>query len=448
MSRYFFLIPFALFLNTKTAKTQSNKPVLPRDSAIVRLFEKPADLKWVRVFNGRMDDVSAVEIALGFDGRQCKGYLTYPTSRTRFKLEGTLPDTNHLRLEERDLSKQLTGRLEGRIAGKHLEAEWTNAANSLGARLEADDLPQGMALPPCGDNKWTNRYIARFNNARIDMVVSRLHNGYLYGYLWVEADNKTYLLRGEISSKGDFTMTALLPGGKEAAKLRGNLKNPQALDCQWTGSGEQREFKLTQREHLTMGCLENADYTSSIDALYPRLATCNGCNTSLDQIVNDWARRCNTALAAQKAPPSPTTRARNRASAWTEVLCWTENVFSGCFHFSETWNPVAQGLAFNFDLRSGKEIKMEDLFNKSFEWKKWLEDYARKESPKMAQFVADPKYREWIAANGFPLVTIRRDGLLLSTCFHPDYGRQFLIVPYNELKPYMKKDNPIADLVK
>lgn len=223
MVRYFFLIPIAPFLAVKTAQSQSNKPVLPRDTAIVRLFEKPATIKWVRIFKGRMDDVSAVEIALGFDGSQCKGYLTYPKSKVRFKLEGTLPDTNHLRLEERDPSKQLTGRLEGRISGRRLEAEWTNAANNLGARLEANDLPQGMALPPCGDNKWTNRYIARFNNARIDMVISRLHNGYLYGYLWVEADNKTYLLRGEIDSKGDFTMSAILPGSKEAAKLRGNL---------------------------------------------------------------------------------------------------------------------------------------------------------------------------------------------------------------------------------
>lgn len=195
-----------------------------------------------------------------------------------------------------------------------------------------------------------------------------------------------------------------------------------------------------------MGCLENADYTSSLDALILWLATCSGCNTRLDQMVNDWAKRCNTTLAAQKDPALPTTRARNRASAWAEVLCWTENIFSGCLHFSE--RSLTQGQAFNFDLRNGKEIKMEDLFNKSFEWKKWLDDYARKESPKMAQFVADPKYREWVAADGFPLITIRRDGLQLSTCFHPDYGRQFLMVPFSELKPYMKKDNPISDLVK
>lgn len=448
MSRCFFLILFTLCLYIPVALSQANKPVLPRDSAIIRLFEKPTEIKWVRNFKGRIDDVSSVEVSLGFDGRQCKGYLTYPKSKVRFKLEGTLPDSNHLKLEERDMTKQVTGRLEGRIAGRRLEADWTNAANSLGARLEADDLPPGMALPPCGDNKWTNRYIGRFNNGRIDLVLSRMHNGYLNGYMWIEADNKTYLLRGDSDAKGDFVLPAILPGGKEVAKLRGNLKNPQALICKWTGTGEQREFNLIPREHLVMGCIENADYTSSIDALYPRLANCNTCNVRLDQLVNDWVKRCNTTLAGQKDPLAPANRARSRASAWAEVLCWTETVFSGCLHFSDAWSPLAQGQAFNFDLRTGKEIRMEDLFNKSFDWKKWMEEYARKESPKMTQFAADPKYREWLAANGFPLITIRRDGLLLSTCFHPDYGRQFLVVPYNELKPFLKKDNPINDLIR
>ena len=444
MTRFFILFCFSLL----TVTALSQKPVLPRDSAVVRLFDKPADIKWLRTFKGRLDDVSAVEVSLAFDGRACRGYLTYPKSKLRFRLEGTYPDSNNLKLEERDAAKQVTGRLEGRIAGRHLEADWSTVANRFGARLEADELPPTVVLPPCGENKWTTRYVARYNNARVDMVVSRLHNGYLNGYIWIESDAKTFPLRGEIDSKGDFTLSALLPNGREAAKLKGNLKNPQALSCKWTSGTEQRDFTLLQRERLPMGCLENADYTSSLDALYPNIATCNACNVSLGQIANEWSARSTTALASQKETPGPAARGKNRASAWVEVLCWTETLFSGCFHFSESWNPKNQGQAFNFDLRTGKELKIEELFNKSFDWKKWSEEYARKESPKMPQFANDQKYREWIVANGFPLVTIRRDGLQMSTYFHPDYGRQFLLVPYATLKPFLKKDSAVMEFLK
>ena len=66
----------------------------------------------------------------------------------------------------------------------------------------------------------------------------------------------------------------------------------------------------------------------------------------------------------------------------------------------------------------------------------------------MSKFAADPKFREWLNREGFPMFSIRRDGLELSTIFHPIYGQQYLTVPYATLKPYMRKDNPIADLVK
>jgi hypothetical protein len=414
---------------------------------VLKLFDQPASVKWIRTFRGRFDDVAQIDLTLGFDGRQCKGYLMYPKSKLRLQLEGTFPDSNRLRLEERDAQKQISGRLEGRIHGRHLEADWINADNTIGARIEAEEPTPGQTLPSgCGDNKWTARYLTRFNNARADMVLSKLHNGYLYGYLWIESDEKTYQLRGETDKAGSFLIKVIPPGQKQTALLTGQFKNAQELDVKWSGT-EKREMKFTQRERLLMGCLEQADYKSVLDAVYPR-TSCVGCNTWFDQRMSTWMNKAKATLAADKTPPVPEQRNKQRGSAWVEVVGWTENIFSGYVVFSESWNPAANGIPFNLDLRNGKEIKMADLFNKSFDSDKWLADYVRRESPKLPAFANDPKYREWIAANGFPLVAIHREGLRLATHFHPDYGQQYLLVPFSELKPYMKKDNPISDLIK
>lgn len=93
-------------------------------------------------------------------------------------------------------------------------------------------------------------------------------------------------------------------------------------------------------------------------------------------------------------------------------------------------------------------IGLTDLFNSTFNAKQWLDDYAKKEMPKLAAFSSDPKFREWLNQSGFPLFSIRREGLELSSLFHPQYGRQTPTVPYEQLKPYMKKDNPAAEFVK
>jgi hypothetical protein len=426
----------------------AQKTIAPRDTAIARVFDKNADLKWIRLFKGRLDDVTLVDLHLGFDGRSCRGYLLYPKSKTRLRLEGVFLDSTRFKLEEYDAARQISGKLEGRLSGRHIEADWTNHNASFGSRLEADEPLAGQTLSVnCGDNKWVIRYITRFNGARADMVLSRTHNGYLYGYLWIEADEKTYKINGEADKTGSFSAKLSLPDGKTAATLRGSLKNPQNIDCTWSGSGEQRAFKFAQKERLVMGCQEFADFTTSFDALWPRTAACAGCNTWLDQKISDWLSRSKTAVASKRETPAPSARFANRASAWGEVVCWTETIFSGRLMFSDTWSD-AQGIAFNFDLRTGKEIGLNDLFNKTFDAKKWLEAFVKKESPKLTPYANDARYREWIAKQGFPLISIHRDGLQLSSVFHPEYGSRHLIVPYAELKPYMKKDNPIGDLVK
>jgi hypothetical protein len=442
--------------NSSAAAPKPSAPVLTpalapyavKDTAIAKLFEKQSDIQWVKSFKGRLDDASVVDISLGFDGMNCRGYMSYAKSRIRFRLEGYFDTLSGFQLEERDMSRGLTGFLTGTYVNRRLMADWSNADKTLGARIEAEEVSPGQSLTVnCSDNKWSGRYITRYNNARCDMVLVRSHNGALDGFLWIEADNKTYRLKGDIALEGNYEMEALLPNGKVAGLLQGNIKPGQNTDCNWIGSGEKRIFKFTLKDYFLSGCYEYADYATSYDALYPR-TPCSGCNTWLDQQVTGWVTKCKTTLNDKKTALTPANRSTQRASAWAEVACWTENIFSGYFSFSETWDQRIDGLSYNFDLRTGKPITFNELFNKGFDAKTWLADYARRESPKLSAFAADPQYREWIGKEGFPLFTLRRDGLEISTLFHPSYGRQALLIPYESIKPYMRKDNPIADLVK
>lgn len=420
----------------------------PRDSAVMKLFDKSAKLEWIRHFKGRVDEVALADISLGFDGRQCKGYMVYIKSKVRFRLEGTLAGAQ-LNLEERDPANVLTGKISGVLEGRRLNLDWSNAAGTLGSRIVAEEPQPGQVINPgCGENKWASRYIARYNGARADMVLIRMQNQALDGFLWIESDGgKTYALKGELKEDGQYELEALLPSGKTAALLEGNIKNLPAHECRWVGSGEKRTINFTLKDKMLFGCYDYADYRASYDAIFPR-SNCSACNTWLDKAVNAWAERCKTTLQAIKEPLNAESRAKYRAGGWPEVVCWTENVFSGYLVFTDTWSEQSQGKSFNFDLRSNKEITFVDLFNKTFNAQAWLDEYVKKESPKLPQFAADPAYRNWIAKEGFPLFAIRRDGLELSTLFHPVYGLQKMLVPYAELKMYMKKENPIQEFIK
>lgn len=424
------------------------KATTVKDTAILNLFEKPSDIKWVRYFRGRMDDAAVLDIALGFDGRSCRGYMTYTNSKTRFKLLGTL-DTAGFFFEERDKSGSLTGLLRGSLSNRRIEAEWMNAGNTIGGRLEAEELMPGQQSPTlnCSDNKWSSRYITRYNGARCDMVLVRSHNGALDGFLWVESDGRTYRLKGDLKPNGDYEMEALGAGDRLAALLSGKLKPGQNTECNWVGSGERRSFKFVLKDHFLLGCYEYADYATSYDVLYPR-TPCPHCNTQLDERVNQWIERCQQQMKQKLPQQTAANRSSQRASAWPEIACWTDNVFAGYITFADTWTEQAQGISFNFDLKTNKEFVLDDLFNKGFNAQKHLSDWANKEMPKLPGFATDPKYREWLTKEGFPLFVLRRGGLEISTLFHPQYGRQTLLVPYAGLKQYMKKDGPAAEFLK
>ncbi len=429
------------------AQTKPSTPTatasVPRDTAIAKLFEKPLEIKWIKYFKGRLDDAIAVDIAIGSDGKICKGYLTYPKSKVKLRLEGMF-DSTGVRMEEKDYAgKAVTGYLNGTFQKRKLLATWTNAQKTVGSRLDADEIGSGPILQNCSDNKWSSRFITRYNNGRCDMVIVRGQNGLLDGFLWIEADAKTYRLQGSIQTDGKFEIEVLQQNNKMAAMMQGVMKPGQNSDVQWVGSGERREFKFTVKDHFLLGCYEFADYSNQYDALYPR-TPCSSCNTWLDQQVNNWINGCKTKFAVRK----DNTRNNSRASAWPEIVCWTDRVFSGYLTFSDTWNEQAQGMAYNFDLKSGKNIVYDDLFNKTFNAKQWLDDYAKKEMPKLTPFASDVKYRDWVTKEGFPMFTVRREGLELSTLFHMQYGRQTLLVPYDQLKPYMKKDNPVSEFIK
>jgi hypothetical protein len=130
-------------------------------------------------------------------------------------------DTSGFKLEERSENKQVTGFISGRIQGKSLNAEWSNADNSLGGRIEAEEIPLSAPVN-CSDNKWSSRYITRYNNARCDMVLVRAQGGILDGFLWIESDGTTYRLKGETKPDGSYELDRERYANGLAAVKNGN----------------------------------------------------------------------------------------------------------------------------------------------------------------------------------------------------------------------------------
>lgn len=442
--RHTFLFAAMLLLPALLSAQRRN----PQDTAVHRLFPKTAELQWVKYFSGRLDDVSDVDISLGFDGKNCKGYLVYTDSKTRLRLDGTLTDSTSLKLREFSPANEMSGYLRGTLLGKRLDAEWINHNNTLGSLLEAEEVPAGqIGLSHCGDNKWVSRYATTLASKRFEVVLSRGNNGLLVGSAWTEADNQTYLLRGAITENGSYLLDVKTHDGRPAGQMSGTMRFLQSFETNWqTPDRINQLFNFYLKESLSVGCNEYADFASSYDMLYPK-TKCSACNTWLEKQVNAWVATCKEHFAAQKLPAKPANRASLRASGWADVSLWTDELFCGSLTFEESWNENPRSVSFNFDLKNGRDIAPNDLFIKNFDAKTWLAEYAGREAVKLAAW-SQPNARAWLQKEGFPLLLLRRDGLAMQTSFHPVFGQQTILIPYATLKPYLQKDSPVAGFVK
>jgi hypothetical protein len=428
------LIYTVLILAAHLTMAQQPIALLTQDTALLRIFEGQDELVWVRQYTGLLDDTYAMTANLGFDGYRVRGYLAYPSSPTRIRLDGTLLHDS-LQLEERGPQDLLCGLWHGRLLDNQLLVDWRTPDGQRGARIELEHTHTAPV-----DNFWLNRYVARWNGSWVELALMRSARGALTGSLYVESEQITVPLKGEISPDGQFLLETPLPNGEASVELSGQFRYLQAAKATYhTTNGELRTFALQLRDNMLTARMEYSDYQTAIDVVYPQ-TRCTDCNNSLQRQLDTWVRAVRASAAASGQTNTPPYRHTQRASGWTEVVYWDDRILSGFVLCQQSWaDSTGRGVAFTFDLEEERPMDVRSLFVKNFDLDSWLAEYVRHEVPKIPGYTHRPAFRHWLDEGGFPLVCMAREGLCLSTYFHPVFGQQRMIVPWAALQAHLKK---------
>ena len=298
----------------------------------------------------------------------------------------------------------------------------------------------------------TKRLLVATNNGQVtELALLRSTGGQLHGTIWLPGEKRTAILVGKTSPAGDFNLFLKKNGGEtsDPARLSGKLEesgNSQPADLT-TGTAS-NSLIFRKIEMFEAGCAEWADYVASYDAIFPKTKN-ETVNAWFSKKAADWMGRCRDFRQAQKTDPMPSIRASQRATGWADVVCWNERLFCGQLHFGGIEDAaLSSSEAFNFDLETGREIRPEDLFIGSFDFEHWCEPILKREKNSLSAATTDDFLKKWIDSEPFNLLTIRREGLAFSTRFSPIYGEQTVVVPWAQLRPYLKKDAPVVGFVR
>jgi hypothetical protein len=415
------------------------------ESAVKKQFKNPDKIVWIKHFRGQMDELNDVLIALGSDGRDVRGTLEYLESKTVFRLEGTLAGAE-FSIKEIDAKGQTSGKLLGKLEKKGLRADWMNAAATLSMRLDAAEIAApNRETADCGAGKWLRRYESTDRGQVVELTLMRESGGKMRGSIWLPNEKKTRFLTGKLLPSGDFNLFLKKTGAESVGNLSGKLEE--------TGTSQPVKLSIgaisntlifRQIESFQTGCQEWAEYSTSFDCLFPKTKN-ESVNSIFSKKTTDWMNQCRDLQKLKSGDLNPASRASARATGWAEIVCWNERLFCGFQHFGGIEAAgISSSEAFNFDLETGRDVRIEDVFTETFDFAKFVEPILQKEKANLATEASTAMLKKWVETESFNLRTFRREGLAFSTRFSPLFGQPTVVIPWSIFRSYLKSDAVVA----
>ena len=419
------------------------------EQAVIQLFEKPEKIEWLKHYKGRIDDLNDVAVTLAFDGKRCKGQLLYLRSQEKFGLSGYIKDQQIL-LHEIDREEAISGFFEGHISGSYIFAEWSNFDNSIGGDLLLKETSQLPKLPThCGRNKWIRSFRGNIDNESVELLLQKEGDHIIRGLAYFNKYNQSFEVNGEVDHKNAAVLHFTDNFGNRLGHLRGTITKEKIVDPIYTSpEGEQSRSGFWFYEKFDVGCVEYADYISSYDLLYPKTRN-KTFNEWITNITDEWISQCRQQvyfLNKKNRSIEPELRATARAYGWCDLDLISIQVISGIITLGNTWNKETNVHAFNFDLYTGEAITLESLFQDDFNWNTFVRNQVSKQIVQHA-FYNNEAFRKWLKKEPFDQFTIRKEGLHFRSSYNSIYGQQSITIPFKDLKPYLKKDTPLNDLM-
>lgn len=420
-----------------------------RPNPISDLFKNPKKILWVKHYKGRVDDLNDVVLVLAYDGKLCKGYITYLRSKEDFRLEGTL-EGQSLMLQELGDGDVVTGHFEGKIERElsGIQAHWYDKNRSKAGFVTLGLVSQEVEFPShCGDNKWIRRYEGFAKGDPVRLLLQQNSPYDLRGVVYFQDKGRTLSLRGGMATPSSFKLALINDLDQTEGYLEGSINSKNLnVTGEWTDKqGDGHSLSLRKTHEILVGCVEYHDYQAQYDVLYPKSKN-SGFNAFMDYTVEHWKNNCQQYVLQLKGrKPKPEKRGIARASGWYEMEHLSDRIISGHITFSKSWEDEVEDIPFNYDLSTGESITLESLFLPSAQYRYIL----REKVLRRLQFTplyALPEYREWLEAVEFKHFTIREDGIRCGTSFHPIYGRQAVTIPFQEIRQHLRDTSPVAHL--
>jgi hypothetical protein len=354
------------------------------------------------------------------------------------------------------------------------------AANQAGAQEQLQHAQGG--LTPNGETKYFKGSIGSTLGLQMKLVREgeRLSGSYFYQKVGTKID-----LRGTIDQGGNVVLEEFDPGGKQSGAFKGTWKTGEngliEIAGNWAkpNGDKKTSFSLTEEPIEFSNGVEivarqiheknkklkyevNAEYpqlTGSVDPKFEKF------NQTVRGMVTKWVSDFKAGMQPEEGVPAEETPAETMGSdigIGYKVAVARDDLISIKFDVSSyesgAAHPNSYSEVVNFDLKTGRQLKLGDLFKPGAKYVQVLSAYSiqdlKKQSKKKDSMLEDDEWLQRGAgadAENFSSWTIGKKGLEITFDSYQvapyAAGPQTVMVPYSALKDIIKPDGPVAQFV-
>ena len=164
----------------------------------------------------------------------------------------------------------------------------------------------------------------------------------------------------------------------------------------------------------------------------------------MESKFRQWSQENISRLKSGNHDASGTTdRWIQAVDGWVEIDLFLRDLISGTIYLQSSLATGTVKIPFIYDMKSDKEVVLNDIFDNKFDHKA----YFQKEIEMQKEAINwDISIKKWIANQPFTYGTLCDDGISFTTDFSTIYGEKEIVIPYTEIKQFIKNKNLLKDL--
>ncbi|MBK6498711.1 MAG: hypothetical protein IPG00_11360 [Saprospiraceae bacterium] len=398
---------------------------------------------WINNLCGTLDKVHVVEMIIGTDGHTCKGLYRMRNSGITFLFEGK--DVNHqLQLVELNDENRRSGFIYGQYDGETFTGSWMNADKNITFPLNLNFVSafDNYQSEKCRKQHWQRIYTGKADDKDLILQISK--DDLLFTICNHENEVR---MKDVIVGKG--SRVEILKFGTENAFFANKSIVLDTADLgkisiiQLDDNGYEVSSSLYLTSYLEHECFEYTDYKSKLICHRPVTGN-KKFDIWMESKFRQWSQENISRLKSGNHDASGTTdRWIQAVDAWVEIDLFLRDLISGTIYLQSSLATGTVKIPFIYDMKSDKEVVLNDIFDNKFDHKA----YFQKEIEMQKEAINwDISIKKWVANQPFTYGTLCDDGISFTTDFSTIYGEKEIVIPYTEIKQFIKNKNLLKDL--